>query len=284
MNYYPFHVGDYAAHTSHLEPMEDLAYRRLLDQYYLRESALPADIQATAKLVRMRSFASDVESVLNEFFVLTENGWTHGRCESEIERMQDKQAKARASAQASVSARRAKSLNVRSTDVAKSCSERLTDAKEIPTDVELPTPTPTPIEIHIGTSPQAASPAARGSRLSADWVLPSDWAVWAKAIRPDLDPMAVADQFRDHWISKPGKDGRKTDWQATWRNWVRAQRSTFPMPVAKELKYKSNEYYEFHKSQRWWADAGFETVYDAVNAGCHHKNFNEFTQGERVTA
>ena len=37
MNYFPFNVGDYSVHTAHLEPMEDLAYRRLLDQYYLRE-------------------------------------------------------------------------------------------------------------------------------------------------------------------------------------------------------------------------------------------------------
>jgi uncharacterized protein YdaU (DUF1376 family) len=44
MNYYPFHVGDYAAHTAHLEPMEDLAYRRMLDAYYLRESPLPVDV------------------------------------------------------------------------------------------------------------------------------------------------------------------------------------------------------------------------------------------------
>lgn len=146
MNYYPFHVGDYAAHTAHLEPMEDLAYRRLLDQYYLRECPLPADIQATAKLVRMRSCVADVEAVLNEFFVLTEDGWKHSRCDAEIERMQDKQAKARASAQASVNARKAKSLNGRSTDGSDSSNERSTDAEKKQTDVELPTPTPTPIE------------------------------------------------------------------------------------------------------------------------------------------
>lgn len=91
MNYFPFHVGDYSVHTAHLEPMEDLAYRRLLDQYYLREGPLPADVQATAKLIRMRSMISDVESVLNEFFTLTENGWMHMRCEIEIEHMQAKQ-------------------------------------------------------------------------------------------------------------------------------------------------------------------------------------------------
>jgi uncharacterized protein YdaU (DUF1376 family) len=91
MNYYPFHLGDYAAHTAHLEPMEDLAYRRLIDQYYLREGPLPADIQVTAKLVRMRSMVADVESVLKEFFTLTAAGWMHNRCEAEIAEMQERQ-------------------------------------------------------------------------------------------------------------------------------------------------------------------------------------------------
>ena len=107
LNYYPFHLGDYAAHTGHLEPMEDLAYRRLLDVYYMREEALPADIMVTAKLVRLRSCSADVESVLREFFTLTEAGWTHRRCDEEIAKMQDKQAKARDAAQHSVNSRRA---------------------------------------------------------------------------------------------------------------------------------------------------------------------------------
>jgi len=98
MNYYPFHLGDYAAHTGHLEPMEDLAYRRLLDVYYMREGALPADIQVTSKLVRMRSMSGDVEAVLNEFFTLTPAGWVHARCESEIEAMQERQNVAKAKA------------------------------------------------------------------------------------------------------------------------------------------------------------------------------------------
>ena len=84
MNYYPFHIGDYAAHTGHLEPMEDLAYRRLLDQYYLKEGPLPADIQVTAKLVRMEPLWEVVSSVLNEFFTLSDAGWVNRRCEREI--------------------------------------------------------------------------------------------------------------------------------------------------------------------------------------------------------
>lgn len=30
--------------------------------------------------------------------------------------------------------------------------------------------------------------------------------------------------FVDYWHAKPGKDGRKADWAATWRNWVRNSR------------------------------------------------------------
>lgn len=77
-------------------------------------------------------------------------------------------------------------------------------------------------------SPQAApapTDAARGTRLPADWELPDDWRAWAEGERADLDPDVVADSFRDFWVSKPGKDGRKCDWQATWRNWVRSQKS-----------------------------------------------------------
>jgi len=98
MNYFPFHLGDYSAHTAHLEPMEDLAYRRLLDQYYMKEGPLPADIQVTAKLCRMRSMMADIESVLKEFFTLTAAGWMHDRCEIEICNMQERQKMAKAKA------------------------------------------------------------------------------------------------------------------------------------------------------------------------------------------
>lgn len=72
-------------------------------------------------------------------------------------------------------------------------------------------------------APSAKSP--RGTALPKDWTLPDDWKTWALDNRPDLDPVMTADEFRDFWTAKPGKDGRKTDWQATWRNWVRNQRA-----------------------------------------------------------
>lgn len=222
MNYYPFNVGDYAAHTGHLEPLEDLVYRRLLDLYYLREAALPADIVATAKLIRARSMAADVESVLNEFFVLTDEGWRHSRCDEEIAKMQDKQAKARASAAASVNARRAnaeRSLQKDQTDAERSLGENSTD-------VELPTPTPTPIpkkEDSGGSADAEATPpkTVPVKSLVAEGVdrqKASDWMVLRKAKRLPLTVTAWEDTKAEG--RKVGLDPAQTVAYAVSSNWA----------------------------------------------------------------
>ena len=36
-----------------------------------------------------------------------------------------------------------------------------------------------------------------------------------------MDRRTELANFRDYWLSKPGKDGTKLDWQATWRQWAR---------------------------------------------------------------
>jgi len=55
---------------------------------------------------------------------------------------------------------------------------------------------------------------------------PSEWIQFCQTQRPDLNPGIIFDAFRDYWIAKPGKDGIKLDWLATWRNWVRNQKTT----------------------------------------------------------
>lgn len=82
MNYYPFHPGDYLRDTAHLQPLEDLAYRRLLDLYYLSETAIPLETQQVSR--RLRLGYSEVIAVLKEFFICTENGYIHKRCDAEI--------------------------------------------------------------------------------------------------------------------------------------------------------------------------------------------------------
>jgi hypothetical protein len=67
---------------------------------------------------------------------------------------------------------------------------------------------------------------ARASRLPADWIPSHSEIAFCQTERPDLNPGDVASQFRDYWIAQPGSKGRKLDWSATWRNWVRNQRAT----------------------------------------------------------
>lgn len=91
MNYYPFHVGDFAAHTAHLTWEEDIAYRRMLDIYYLHERALPSDAKKVARLIRMPASQPAVDAVLEEFFVLSGDGWHNKRADAELTAMLAKQ-------------------------------------------------------------------------------------------------------------------------------------------------------------------------------------------------
>lgn len=68
-------------------------------------------------------------------------------------------------------------------------------------------------------------PAKRGSRLSPNW-LPSPESI--EKIRqeaPGVDPKAEHSMFVDYWIAQPGQKGVKTDWDATWRNWMRRKQA-----------------------------------------------------------
>lgn len=67
--------------------------------------------------------------------------------------------------------------------------------------------------------------SCQGTRLARDWVLPDDWKSYCANTRPDLDADTVAENFRDFWHGKAGKDGRKVDWRATWQRWVRNESS-----------------------------------------------------------
>ena len=198
MHYYQFNIGDYASHTNHLDPIEDIAYRRMLDWCYTHERPLPQDVQEIARLIRMRDHAAAIRDVLNEFFERVEDGWFSSRVQREIEHYHSKIEQASRAGKASAERR----SNARSTDVQ-------------PTNNHKP----------ITKNQEPVVKTQRGSRLPTDFVLSSEWAEWAQAARPDLNVKEVAEQFKDFWIAKPGKEGVKLDWQATWRNWVRNQKA-----------------------------------------------------------
>ena len=87
MHYYQFHIGDYKSHTHHLSLLEDLAYRRLLDFYFLHEN--PIKHRDIARQIGMREHEEDVMTVLNEFFISTAEGFVNPRADKEIKQYKE---------------------------------------------------------------------------------------------------------------------------------------------------------------------------------------------------
>jgi len=113
MHYYQFNIGDYVSHTRHLSPIEDIAYRRLLDAYYLSERPLNSSLASVARQIGMREYEAEVNLVLQEFFILGDDGWTSNRADKEIAHFKSKIDQASRAGKASAERR----LNGRSTDV-----------------------------------------------------------------------------------------------------------------------------------------------------------------------
>jgi hypothetical protein len=69
-----------------------------------------------------------------------------------------------------------------------------------------------------------------GSRLPDNF--PTDVEIsWCRQKRPELDAFELRDKFRDFWCAIPGAKGRKTDWPATWRNFVRKEFAPYRPPA-----------------------------------------------------
>lgn len=216
MNYYEHHIGDYDANTAHLSWLEDMAYTRLLRLYYRKESQIPADIAQACRLVRATSKdeRKAVETVLHEYFELREDGWHQCRCDEEIAKYQSKCERNREVGK--------KGGRPRKTETQTEPTEN-PDGFQNKTQTE-PTENP-PQTPDPNTSPSLRSGEGRASRLPLDWTLPDPWREWAFQERPDLDPALTAAKFADYWHAKAGQAGRKLDWLATWRNWVREEKA-----------------------------------------------------------
>lgn len=67
------------------------------------------------------------------------------------------------------------------------------------------------------------SSSARGTRLPADWSprkADLEWALAWYAVHPDR-LVEETQKFVDYWVGKPGRQGVKLNWDATFRNWLR---------------------------------------------------------------
>lgn len=171
MNYYEHHLGDYLRDTAHLSMLEDGAYRRLLDAYYIKEAPLPAPLRDVFRLVRAQSKQDReaVETVLREFFDETPEGWKHNRCEREVARFQDKQRKAKASAEARWGKPQAQSDGNATADANASA-----DAMRTHSEGNAPRARPqTPVTSHQSPDEKTSNLSVAPARPSADQPAPA---------------------------------------------------------------------------------------------------------------
>jgi hypothetical protein len=104
-----------------------------------------------------------------------------------------------------------------STERVKRFRERSSNATE--TVNETPPDTETETDTETDKIQRRKKVIALASRLPDDWQ-PSDGDI-DFAISLDVDYRREADIFRDYWIAQAGSKGSKTNWQSTWRNWIR---------------------------------------------------------------
>lgn len=210
MHHYPFHPGDYMLDTAHLEPMEDLAYRRLLDLYYTSEAPIPNDNQKLSK--RLRLGFEVINQVLSEFFILENDVWKHTRCDAEIAAYQRKRdalsSNGKLGGRPKKSKGKAKGNQKETKSLASACNQNQ--------ELELKTN-------GIGTLEELR----------------------AYAVEIGL-PASDGESMFDHWQSNGWKNGKlpSKDWKAgirKWKGqgWLPSQKA--PPPYQKKQAHQSNE-------------------------------------------
>jgi uncharacterized protein YdaU (DUF1376 family) len=236
----PFNVIDYRADTGHLTLIEDIVYRRLLDEYWVTGKPLPDDEKRLATIVKMslKQFKI-VFPAVKRFFKSTGQSLTHRRVDEELAIIEEKSQKY---------AKNAESRWSNGNAIAYPIADATADATAMPshagkgkgkykqyeskapysTSVNNQKPMESDIEFCARSKKSNDRPTTnkmRGTRWG-DQQVPDDWIEEARLIRDingltEIDLRVEAASFADYWKSVAGAKGIKLDWRATWRNWAR---------------------------------------------------------------
>jgi len=193
MHYFQFNIGDYMSHTNHLSLLEDIAYRRLLDLYYLHERPLNSGVASVARQIGMREHEIEVQTVLEEFFKLTEDGWVNKRADLVIEEYRAKIQQTSKAGKASAERRLSKRSTVVATDVQPNIKQETITKKQEPSSAKKP-----------------------AKKCPKDFEVTDDMKTWVKSECPLVDFAEQTKVFRDYEFT-----AAKSDWVGTWRNWMR---------------------------------------------------------------
>lgn len=218
MNYVQLHLGDWIAGTLDLTPTERGVYMDLLVRYYKEERPL---MQDECKRIARGYAPAEQEAmhyVLQRFFTLENGEYRQSRCDEEIEKAQtvsNKRKRAAASRWAKKPEIDASAYpNAEQMQCECNANGMLTNNQQPITNKET--------ERKKKEKRQAITHA-----FNLD-LLPSEWAYYAKQVRPDLDPQTVFADFVFYFTKGRGTGELRSDkgWNQSWQGWVRRQKET----------------------------------------------------------
>ena len=227
----PLYVADYLADTAHLTAAQSGAYLHLIMAYWRAGGPLRLSDDALARAARMTpdEWIENRDAVL-AFFAVSSGQIRHGRIDHELAEAARLYDARKRRTEAATAARAARNVTDNVTmNVTSDVTDNVTCTQPQP-QPQPPFPserdTQGPVFGSGGFGGKRAERADRGTRLPDDWSPSDEDRSFAGALGVAVEREAAA--FRDYWHSKPGADGRKTNWSATWRNWVRrtAERKT----------------------------------------------------------
>lgn len=98
------------------------------------------------------------------------------------------------------------------------------EPNKTPTDLTVgvpPTGDLVPVQAEIVPAEPPKPDKQRGHRLPEGWEPPAEVIHRMRGECPGVDLWQEHLIFSDYWRAQPGAKGRKVDWVATWRNWMR---------------------------------------------------------------
>ena len=100
MHYYPKNIGDYRRDTMNLSLLEHGVYTTLIDHYTLNEEPISLDHLDVCWTIGARTDneKTAVCLILSKFFIKTDEGYRHKRCDEEIDKYHAKSDTARVNA------------------------------------------------------------------------------------------------------------------------------------------------------------------------------------------
>ena len=228
MNYVQFHIGDWESGTRLLTPLEKGIYIDLLMLYYSTERPILRSYFDRITRGYTEDERKAFDYVVSQYFEEQDDGFHNARCDEEIAKAAEKSEKARKSIQA----RWNKAAKGPASSVSDTCRkpDESTDAtrtnNERNTDVLLTT-NQEPITNKETERKKKEKRQAITHAFNLD-LLPSEWADYAKQVRPDLDPQTVFADFVFYFTKGRGTGELRSDkgWNQSWQGWVRRQKET----------------------------------------------------------